>query len=966
MSTLQSRQIRVFLSSTFRDMNAERDYLVNFIFPRIDDYCRQRYLEFTPIDLRWGIPEEDSRNGLVLRACLEEVDNSRPFFVGILGERYGWTPGEAELDALGASLQREQDWLLEKVVEGASITEMEIDYGVLRDMNIPHACFFLRAPGVEVPDDFKEPTGSVNEKRLMALKDKIRRQKKYGCYEYSTPKELGDRLYTELMAMIDSEYPPTNYDCDDALTVPHEMSLERRARTLCDITHYRGDFDKWIESLKKVFMVRSRAGGGSSTVLAYCVKDLRAYYSDNKIIYFDFESLPPVASPVDEFLKFMALERHRLPDDKWSMVAIDNASMLDTDDIERLIEWTDNQCNNVHVAFSVTIGSNAADMIGFRYSCPTSTLSIYDTEQRGEVIDNYTRQYGKRLTPAQKERIIKCNHTDDPTTMNILLESIVAHGRLETLDGYIDRLLKSTGVNDIFYAILSEGDKAFHSIGLGKEYAAATTAISLVPTGIPEKDMYESLNIPQTAWLTIRPFVMRFCKGNDNSIALTKSKWCRDVKMFWSTPYRAAAGKSIIDWYLADPERYARGARIAAAIYEDIWHLPIGTDTSDEAARTDLNRKMLGIALSPDLTKSIPTGALGLIFSLTMRDGIAKAGDVAIYGRKPDQLSPEEQHAYYSRLARVFTSFNRNADAAWCYERLYEQRIKSGDVSAPIYKARALLLVGKATEAIDMLKSSGLAGSKGLAGLFRKKADTGADLRNKINALAVMVRAYGALGQWDKMQNTGIDIEKAMDAIAENDLDKETVDNSVNAITEITLMLSMYGTAKACQQASEISHKMDDALKTMGLGHPAVYNDLLGCGIRELRRGEYKNAERWLREAINSAVMAFGSSYNNVLTTHKRSYQYNRAANLYGVVYYRLTGKYYDWDGVGYTTNVYKPLDSDRRLEGIDPATVDKGVKQTILLERDFYKNVVRTIQPPFKQQEMDAEPDELRKSLGL
>lgn len=122
MSTLQSRQIRVFLSSTFRDMNAERDYLVNFVFPRIDDYCRQRYLEFTPIDLRWGIPEEDSRNGLVLRACLEEVDNSRPFFVGILGERYGWTPGEAELDALGASLQREQDWLLEKVVEGASIT----------------------------------------------------------------------------------------------------------------------------------------------------------------------------------------------------------------------------------------------------------------------------------------------------------------------------------------------------------------------------------------------------------------------------------------------------------------------------------------------------------------------------------------------------------------------------------------------------------------------------------------------------------------------------------------------------------------------------------------------------------------------------------------------------------------------------------------------------------------------------
>lgn len=91
---MKSRTIRVFISSTFRDMNEERDYLNTIIFPQIRDYCEQRFLNFMPVDLRWGITEEESRNGLVLASCMEEIDNSRPFFIGIIGHRYGWMPTE--------------------------------------------------------------------------------------------------------------------------------------------------------------------------------------------------------------------------------------------------------------------------------------------------------------------------------------------------------------------------------------------------------------------------------------------------------------------------------------------------------------------------------------------------------------------------------------------------------------------------------------------------------------------------------------------------------------------------------------------------------------------------------------------------------------------------------------------------------------------------------------------------------
>ena len=157
------RQIRLFISSTFRDMNAERDYLVQFIFPRLSDYCRSRHLEFVPIDLRWGIPEEDSRNGLVLSACMEEIDNSRPFFIGILGSRYGWQPSQEDLDELPPSLEQLKPWFGDAMRSSCSITELEIEYGVLRKMDIPYASFFIRDESVEVPAEYREQSVSIDE-----------------------------------------------------------------------------------------------------------------------------------------------------------------------------------------------------------------------------------------------------------------------------------------------------------------------------------------------------------------------------------------------------------------------------------------------------------------------------------------------------------------------------------------------------------------------------------------------------------------------------------------------------------------------------------------------------------------------------------------------------------------------------------------------------------------------------------
>src|SRR2546426_214737 len=83
------KTVRVFLSSIFRDMHAERDHLAKVVFPALRERLEQYRVYLIDIDLRWGVTREQAENDQVLDLCLQQMDECRPFFLGILGERYG-------------------------------------------------------------------------------------------------------------------------------------------------------------------------------------------------------------------------------------------------------------------------------------------------------------------------------------------------------------------------------------------------------------------------------------------------------------------------------------------------------------------------------------------------------------------------------------------------------------------------------------------------------------------------------------------------------------------------------------------------------------------------------------------------------------------------------------------------------------------------------------------------------------
>jgi len=94
----------IFITSTFRDMHMERDYLRTYVFPELEERIKARRTHLEPIDLRWGVEtvtkeEEHAKEMLVLKVCLAKVERSRPFLIGLIGDRYGWIPPEERMVA---------------------------------------------------------------------------------------------------------------------------------------------------------------------------------------------------------------------------------------------------------------------------------------------------------------------------------------------------------------------------------------------------------------------------------------------------------------------------------------------------------------------------------------------------------------------------------------------------------------------------------------------------------------------------------------------------------------------------------------------------------------------------------------------------------------------------------------------------------------------------------------------------
>jgi tetratricopeptide (TPR) repeat protein/Cdc6-like AAA superfamily ATPase len=164
----------VFISSTFRDMHSERDILIKKVFPELRARLLPYRIRLIDIDLRWGITREEAENEKTIDFCLNSINDCRPLFLGILGERYGWIPAPYP-----ESIRQRFPELVKE--SQTSITALEIIHGVLSEEE-KNAIFFFRDPLFEasVPEDFKpivRAESPEHDQKQKKLKDLIRKEK---------------------------------------------------------------------------------------------------------------------------------------------------------------------------------------------------------------------------------------------------------------------------------------------------------------------------------------------------------------------------------------------------------------------------------------------------------------------------------------------------------------------------------------------------------------------------------------------------------------------------------------------------------------------------------------------------------------------------------------------------------------------------------------------------------------------
>ncbi|CAF3329325.1 unnamed protein product [Rotaria socialis] len=98
LPSLASKIVRIFTSSTFTDTSMERNSLMQHIYPKLKDFCREKHgLEFQVVDMRWGVRDEATDDHKTTELCMQEIDNCQrvsvgPNFVVFLGQKYGYRP----------------------------------------------------------------------------------------------------------------------------------------------------------------------------------------------------------------------------------------------------------------------------------------------------------------------------------------------------------------------------------------------------------------------------------------------------------------------------------------------------------------------------------------------------------------------------------------------------------------------------------------------------------------------------------------------------------------------------------------------------------------------------------------------------------------------------------------------------------------------------------------------------------
>ncbi len=429
--------IRIFVSSTFLDMGKERDVLVQRTFTKLRRLVEAAGTTLQEIDFRWGVTAEERDAGAVLNICLSEIDACRPFFIAILGERYGWID-PANYTELSKSYPHLQQFA------NRSLTELEIRHAVLNsppELRPTVSFFYIRSTvfsdSVQVAPEVHRLIQEIREQGL-------------SVQVFSNPLELDALVEADLLKTIRAHLPQGPLA---SLTTRAQSAYKsylgapgfQRQREL-----HRLQRALWFS---RRIVVQGAAGLGKSSLLLALHKSAGDFSRFGSLTAAAgkwpalIEAIVPDAPEATSLdLRYAQLES--LVENGTGLTIIDAIDETEASPLGSVLEWIP----RVKPRGAIVVSTNASAIsdelrrLGFRaFSVgPTDTIDLE------AIVRETLIRFGKKLSPNVVQKIVMAMPERTPEYARILLELLRQFGLFENLDLEISRLLSAASTQELF------------------------------------------------------------------------------------------------------------------------------------------------------------------------------------------------------------------------------------------------------------------------------------------------------------------------------------------------------------------------------------------------------------------------------------------------------------------------------------------------------------------------------------
>lgn len=388
----------IFISSTFLDMQVERDLLNKKVLPVIREYALKYRINIELVDLRFGI-DIGNENELdkIVNVCESEIERCKPLFIGLIGDRYGTI-----------------------FKDDLSITGLEMLYSIKHKYN---TLFYSR--NINNRELLNEDIKNIyyqNEEKVKLFKEKLDVNiKEYNAFYDKTKKELTldedftSMLINDIKCVIDNEYSSTNLNNYLSPYINHSSFLSSSYVSI--FPTLEEELIKLDDINEKLIVLFAPAGYGKSMILS---KVISAYIESKKtiityspqtnsnkgqllellnsynqelsdILNIKFDKNININEALDTFYKLLSLTKEDV------IFICDSYELIYSDDQIDKVSWI--KLDNIPNSIKLILSTNSNhDVEAFKYVSKVLTLNQLDYENIATYLTSYLNKKSKKVS----------------------------------------------------------------------------------------------------------------------------------------------------------------------------------------------------------------------------------------------------------------------------------------------------------------------------------------------------------------------------------------------------------------------------------------------------------------------------------------------------------------------------------------------------------------------------------------